>query len=54
MITLHRFGPHFGLPDPSLPCMKAEVLIRRYIEDKYTFDFAKGLTVSERGRLRAR
>lgn len=28
MITLHTFGPMFGLPDPSPFCMKAEVVLK--------------------------
>jgi len=28
MITLHTFGPRFGLPDPSPFCMKAMVLLK--------------------------
>jgi len=28
MITLHNFGPKFGLPDPSLFCMKTMVLLK--------------------------
>ncbi|POR47618.1 glutathione S-transferase family protein [Bosea psychrotolerans] len=28
MITLHSFGPGFGLPDPSPFCIKAEILLR--------------------------
>jgi len=28
MITLHTFGPHFGLPDPSPFVMKAEMLLK--------------------------
>lgn len=28
MITLHGFGPHFGLPDPSPFVVKAEVLLQ--------------------------
>jgi len=28
MITLHHFGPAFGLPDPSPFCIKAEILLK--------------------------
>lgn len=28
MITLHSFGPAFGLPDPSPFCIKAEILLK--------------------------
>lgn len=28
MITLHHFGPAFGLPDPSPFCIKAELLLK--------------------------
>jgi glutathione S-transferase len=28
MITLHKFGPHFGLPDPSPFVTKAELLLK--------------------------
>jgi glutathione S-transferase len=28
MITLHAFGPHFGLPDPSPFCIKADLLLQ--------------------------
>ena len=28
MITLYTFGPAMGLPDPSPPCMKADVLLK--------------------------
>ena len=28
MITLHTFGPHFGLPDPSPFVMKGEMLLK--------------------------
>lgn len=49
MITLYTFGPRFGLPDPSPPCMKAEVLLKM-AGLPYTLDHT-GFTKAPKGKL---
>jgi glutathione S-transferase len=49
MITLYTFGSMFGLPDPSPPCMKAEVLLKM-ADLPYTLDHT-GFTKAPKGKL---
>ncbi|MBX9925619.1 MAG: glutathione S-transferase family protein [Hyphomicrobiaceae bacterium] len=49
MITLYAFGPNFGLPDPSPPCMKAHVLLKM-AGLPYTLD-RTGLRKAPKGKL---
>ena len=49
MITLYTFGTKFGLPDPSPPCMKAEVLLKM-AGLAYTLDHG-GFNKAPKGKL---
>ncbi|MGD0720111.1 MAG: glutathione S-transferase family protein [Roseiarcus sp.] len=49
MITLHKFGPGFGMPDPSPFVLKAEVLLK-LAGAPYEVDFG-GLGKAPKGKL---